>query len=119
MRSLWLTSLAAVALASPLFACSDTECGVGTIESNGDCVPADDSTTNGMCGAGTVLENGVCVGAVSCDPETTTPEAGAGGKITCKGSGGGVVLPACDQPLPCPAAAATNTSMCGRLIDLE
>jgi hypothetical protein len=119
MRKHWLTSLAVAMVASPSqLACTDVECGQGTIERNGDCVARDEATTNGMCGAGTVLENGVCVGATTCDPDTTTPEPGAGGRITCRGAGE-LALPACDQPLPCPAASSTTAVVCGRLYDLE
>jgi hypothetical protein len=119
MRKQWLTSLAVAMIASPSqLACTEVECGEGTIERDGDCVARDEATNNGMCGAGTVLENGVCVGATTCDPDTTTPEVGEGGRITCTGAGE-LSLPACDQPLPCPPATSTTATVCGRLFDLE
>jgi hypothetical protein len=117
----WLVvvSLAPVALSQ--VSCADIECGEGTIERDGQCVPAEGvSPDNNFCAAGTHYDAnmGGCVSdfpATECQEGTTEaivdPETGV---VTCVGIGGGG---GCD--IPCPQPDAGKVVVCGWLRDAE
>lgn len=117
-----LAATASVALAAALATlqsgCSTVECGEGTIERDGDCVGSEQSTVPAICGDGTILVNGTCVAEAVCDPSSTVLVPVGDGTFICEGQGGGA-LPACDQPLPCPSASGTTTTICGQFYDVE
>lgn len=107
---------AAIFAAQP--ACKDIDCGDGTIEKDGVCVPADETVGNAMCGPDTELQGSVCVPKVHCDPNTTTEMTDPNtGEVTCVGTSGGL---GCDQALPCPPPSDNNhQTVCGQIYDLE
>lgn len=89
------------------------ECGLGTIEREGQCLPADLVVTSATCGEFTRLEGGQCVPELPptrCDPASTQSETGDDGVITCIGTGAGF---ACPDPEP------DKQTICGQLYDLE
>ncbi|MEZ4401580.1 MAG: hypothetical protein R3B06_16260 [Kofleriaceae bacterium] len=98
--------------------CANVDCGTGTIERDGTCVPADDNPGNAQCGMGTVLgPTGRCEPeeVVVCDPGTTREEVDPDtGVVTCVGTGGG-----CAAELACPTPSGGKTSICGRIYDTE
>ena len=101
-------------LAAAAPGCDNVACGDGTIEHNGTCQPADETTGTAMCGSGTVLEGNVCVPTIQCDPSTTTPVVDPiTGVTTCKGvTGGGCAM--------CPAPSksdGTLQTVCGQIYD--
>ncbi|MGN6104929.1 MAG: hypothetical protein ACTHU0_07490 [Kofleriaceae bacterium] len=109
-----------IALAPLLHAgCSHVDCGEGTIERNGTCVPADEVVGAAMCGPFTEQVGNVCVPQFPptvCDDATTeaNPDPSTG-VITCIGTGGG----GCSAPLACTAPAAGKQTICGQLYDFE
>lgn len=104
--------VAACVLAAP--SCKSVECGPGTFEENGVCVPADNTVNPAACGPFTQLVGGQCVPMFPptvCDDTSTLEELDVTtGVTTCIGSGIGF---ACPQPAP-----GTQT-ICGQLFDLE
>ena len=50
-RISWLAVASSLALGASQFGCTTTECGTGTIDKAGECVPATDATGNATCGA--------------------------------------------------------------------
>lgn len=103
-----------LALIAVLPSCKSVECGPGTFESDGQCVPADDIATPASCGPFTELVAGQCVPMFPptvCDEDSTTPELDTEtGVSTCIGTGTGF---ACEQP------AQGKQTICGQLHDLE
>jgi hypothetical protein len=103
--------LALIALAP---SCKSVECGPGTFEQNGVCVPADNAVNAAACGPFTELVGGQCVPTFPptvCDNDSTQEELdNATGVTTCIGSGIGF---ACPQP------ATGKQTICGQLHDLE
>jgi hypothetical protein len=95
--------------------CTSLECGDGTIEQGGTCVPADETIGSGACGPGTKLEGDQCVPNVVCDPTTTMavtdPDTGA---VTCVAIGTG-----CGEPITCPPPASGTQTVCGQIFDLD
>jgi hypothetical protein len=112
LKHLLVTS-ALVTAAVAQVGCADLECGPGTIERNGECQAADESTVNATCGPGTKLSGDHCVPIATCDPETTTIVDGV-----CKGSGEFTIPASCADEYPCPGGG-TTMSICGRIHDLE
>jgi hypothetical protein len=113
----WLIA-ASLAVLAPLSAsCLERECGEGTIESNGVCVPADGIPETGACAAGTHYDTSVmaCVSDTICDPETTIIEFDEEGNPICKGVGGSGN---CDEPIQCPQPQSGRMTVCGRLFDI-
>ena len=108
--------LAAILAAQP--ACKDIDCGDGTIEKDGECVPADQTVGTATCGPDTVLQGTICVPNVHCDPATTTEMTDPNtGTITYIGTSGGL---GCDQTLPHPTPSDSNhQTICGQIYDLE
>ena len=117
----WLLSLTSVVMLVPAasqFACQTIECGEGSIERDGVCVPAEDGTDSVNCGPGTIVgASGLCepeLESTVCDPETTVaildPETGV---TTCYGTATG-----CGTRLACGTADPGRVSVCGQLYDL-
>lgn len=96
--------------------CKSTECGVGTIERDGNCEPADETTGTAKCGAFTVLQGDVCVPMFPptlCDPGTTMTDVDSStGVTTCIGIGG---VSSCTGSFACPAPAPGKQTICGQL----
>lgn len=109
MRSILLSLLALL-----LPSCKPVECGPGTFEKDGQCVPADDIATPATCGPFTELVAGQCVPMFPptvCDDTSTTTELDtSSGVTTCIGAGVGF---ACEQP------AQGKQTICGQLRDLQ
>jgi hypothetical protein len=117
MSHLRLIVIALAASALPVhLACTDLECGVGTIERDGECVGSNQTVDTANCGEGTIPQGPNCIGATTCGPGTTE-QPGPDNTIVCRATGGGS-LPACSQPLDC-SSPGDATSICGRLYDLE
>ena len=100
--------------------CKSTDCGEGTTERNGTCVPADEAFGAATCGSGTVLHGDLCEPTLKptvCDPATTTPELGPDGVITCVGTGAAT---GCAARIACPAPTdGTKQTICGQIYDFE
>jgi hypothetical protein len=98
--------------------CASVDCGVGTIERNGTCVPADDSTSTAGCGSGTVLVANQCEPIVECDPGTTTqmPDPRDPSKTICVGTG--TTTKSCSENLTCPTPASGKQTICGQIYDI-
>lgn len=109
--------LLVAAIASGNAGCKSVECGEGTIERDGACVPADDTVNAASCGEFTQLVGGVCVPMFPptvCDPATTAADLDESTRVTtCIGTGGG----GCSAPLACPQPVAGKQTVCGRLYD--
>ncbi len=94
--------------------CKSVECGPGTFEVDGVCVPGDVVVDPAACGPFTELVAGQCVPQFPptvCDDTSTTTELDtATGVTTCIGTGAGF---ACEQP------ATGKQTICGQLFDLE
>ncbi len=99
--------------------CRGVDCGEGTTERDGLCVPANQTITPAQCGPFTELRGDSCAPMLPptvCDPETTTPEVDDMGVITCIGTGGGG---GCAAPIACPAPTNGTQTICGQLFDFE
>jgi hypothetical protein len=106
-------------LAAAASGCKSVDCGPGTIERNGTCDPADETTGNAACGSGTMLDGDRCVpvyAPTTCDPASTSamPDPDNPGVTICYGTGGG----GCSTPLGCPAPAPGKQTICGQLYDI-
>jgi hypothetical protein len=96
--------------------CKSVECGEGTIESNGDCVPADQTVAAARCGPFTMLVGDTCTPVnqpTKCGPGTVR-EADPTGVGICKPAGGGG---GCGAPISCPTPATGKQTICGQLYD--
>jgi len=106
----------ALALAT---SCKGVDCGEGTAESNGTCVPATETVGAAKCGPFTQLHGDTCVPMfppTTCDPDSTQPETDlATGVTTCIGTGGG----GCAAKLPCPTPTDGTQAICGQIYDFE
>lgn len=118
MRISLLGLLIAVPLAGP--GCKSVDCGDGTLEADGTCVPASAAFSNAKCGKFTTLVGDTCTPSQAptlCGPGTVRevdPQTGLG---TCNpgGAGGG-----CGAPISCPnPTAAGKQTICGQLFDFE
>jgi hypothetical protein len=111
--------LVVLALLTALAAsCKTVDCGDGTIERNGACVPADETVGTARCGPFTELHGDQCepmLPPTVCDPATTTPDVDDMGVTTCIGTGGG----GCAARLACPAPTDGKQTICGQLYDFE
>jgi hypothetical protein len=96
--------------------CKSVDCGTGTIERNGECAPADETTSPAKCGAFTVLEGDSCVPMfppTQCDPGSTTASTDSTtGVTTCIGTG---VAAGCGGAFACPTPASGKETICGQL----
>jgi hypothetical protein len=119
-RIVVLASLAAVA-ASLASGCKGVDCGDGTTERNGACVPASETVGTAKCGPFTELHGDTCVPMfppTTCDPDSTQPDTDPGtGVTTCIGTGAG----GCAAKLPCPTPASGDNKqiICGQIYDFE
>lgn len=99
--------------------CKGVDCGDGTLERNGTCVPADESVGTAKCGKFTKLVGDQCVPEFPptvCDDGTTDPSVDTStGVTTCLGNG----AVSCASPLACPAPTAGKQTICGQLYDME
>jgi hypothetical protein len=98
--------------------CKNVDCGDGTTERNGTCVPSSETVGTAKCGPFTELHGDLCEPVLPptvCDPATTTPEVDEMGVTTCIGTGGG----GCAAKLPCPAPTDGKQTICGQLYDFE
>jgi hypothetical protein len=99
--------------------CKSTECGEGTIDKNGTCVPADETVSDAKCGPFTELRGDQCVPTFPptiCDDGTTAADVDPStGVVTCIGTGGG----GCNAPLACPQPEAGKQTVCGQIYDLK
>lgn len=106
---------------APLLAsagCKEVECGDGTIESDGACVPADQIVGTARCGNFTKLVGDTCVPAqepTTCGPGTVREIDTATGLGTCKPDGGGGG--GCGAPVTCPPPSTGKQTICGQLFD--
>ncbi len=115
MRNLTIL-LALVSLAAS--GCNQVKCDTGTVERNGKCEPADETTGAASCGPNTMLEGDKCVPTFPptvCDPTTTSMDTGSDGVVTCIGTGGG----GCAGPFACPTPATGKQTICGQIYDFE
>jgi hypothetical protein len=116
---IYLVSLLALAALLPGAGCKEVECGDGTIESDGACVPADEVVGTAKCGAFTMLVGDTCTPAQEptvCGPGTVREIDTQTGLGVCKpdsGGGGG-----CGAAISCPSPAANTQTICGQLFDL-
>jgi hypothetical protein len=107
-----------VLLAALAPSCKTVDCGDGTTERNGSCVPASETVGTAQCGPFTELHGDRCepmLPPTICDPATTTPDIDAMGVTTCIGTGGG----GCAARLACPAPTDGKHTICGQLYDFE
>ena len=122
-RTSWITWLGAMASIGALGAgqtgCTNVDCGTGTIDKDGKCIPSDNTFGNAACGPGTHLgTDGKCTpdSTVMCDPSSTTAETDPITHITtCVGTG----TMGCGSPISCPNASSGHQTICGQLLDLE
>jgi hypothetical protein len=108
--------LALLAALAP--SCKSVDCGDGTTERNGSCVPASETVGAALCGPFTELHGDKCAPMLPptmCDPATTQPEIDNMGVVTCVGNGGG----GCGAKLPCPTPTGGKQTICGQIFDFE
>lgn len=116
----WLIAASLAAL-TPLHAsCLERECGEGTIEEDGFCVPATGIPELGNCEAGTHFDTGLmaCIPDLpptECDPDTTEAVVDENGVIQCKGIGG---VGDCTTEITCPQPDSGRMTVCGQLYDI-
>lgn len=114
MRTLPLVLLA-YAITAASSACKSVDCGTGTIERDGTCQPADETTGTAACGPFTELQGNQCVPLLpptSCDPATTIETTDENGVTICVGNGSAA---GCSTPLPCPAPSSGKQTICGQI----
>lgn len=114
-RSILLALLAAVIPPG----CKTVDCGAGTTERNGLCVPPSETVSAAKCGPDTVLDGELCVSMFPhtvCDPTTTAEEFDSHtGVTTCVGTGAS----GCSARLTCPAGTGGKQTICGQIYDFE
>jgi hypothetical protein len=112
-----LVVLALLAALAP--SCKSVDCGTGTAERNGTCVPASETVAAAMCGPFTELHGDKCAPMLPptvCDPATSREEADPStGVTTCVGTGGG----GCSAKIACPAPIDGTQTICGQIYDFE
>lgn len=107
-----------VLLAALAASCKSIDCGDGTTERNGVCVPSNETVGNAKCGPLTELHGDQCVPMLPptvCDPATTEPDIDDMGVTTCIGTGAG----GCAARLACPAPTDGTQTICGQIYDFE
>lgn len=98
--------------------CKSIDCGDGTAERDGTCVPANETIGTATCDpATTELHGTVCTAKVqrTCDPDTTEDVVDINGAHICVGLGGS----GCSAKIACPPPAAGKQTICGQLYDFE
>jgi hypothetical protein len=120
MQRRWIMIACGVVALAGGSSCKSTDCGDGTIERDGTCVPADEVVGTAACGPFTELQGDRCVPMfppTECDPATTVPDTDpATGVTTCIGTG---TIAGCTGAFACPAPAAGTQTICGQLYDFE
>jgi hypothetical protein len=113
------THIALLALLAAVVAgCKNVDCGEGTTERDGLCVPSNETIGTAQCGPFTVLQGDRCVPMfppTQCDPETTEPDVDGRGVTTCIGTGAG----GCSARIACPQPAMGRQTICGQIYDFE
>ena len=106
-------------LLAPLPAsCKSVDCGDGTTERDGHCVPATETVATALCGPFTELHGNQCEPVfppTQCDLATTEPDVDEMGVTTCVGTGAG----GCAAKLACPAPTSGKQTICGQFYDFE
>ena len=99
--------------------CKNVDCGDGTTEQGGRCVPANETVGGSKCGPFTELQGDTCVSMFPptvCDPGTTAAETDPETHVTtCIGTGGG----GCTGAFQCPTPMTGKQTICGQIYDLE
>jgi hypothetical protein len=97
--------------------CKNVECGDGTTERDGVCVPAAVTVGTAICGPYTEPQGTLCVGKppTKCDPASTEEQVDDEGVTTCIGTGAA----GCSAPLACPAPSNGTQTICGQIFDFE
>ncbi|HEY4241928.1 MAG TPA: hypothetical protein VGM88_19045 [Kofleriaceae bacterium] len=98
-------------------ACKDLDCGDGTVERDGACVPSDQTVGTASCGPNTTLVGDQCLPSTPptmCDPATTMAIVNDAGVTVCYGTGGG----GCSTPIACDAPTDGTETVCGQIYDL-
>ncbi|HEX2686995.1 MAG TPA: hypothetical protein VHN14_10275, partial [Kofleriaceae bacterium] len=111
-------SVLLVLLTASATSCNSVDCGDGTTERGGLCVPSSETVGTAQCGPFTELHGDRCAPVLPptvCDPATTTPDIDEMGVTTCIGTGGG----GCAARLACPPPAAGKQTICGQIYDFE
>jgi hypothetical protein len=113
------THIAFLVLLTALVAsCKNVDCGEGTTERDGLCVPSNETVGEAKCGPFTVLQGDRCVPMLPptvCDPDTTEPDIDGTGVTTCIGTGAG----GCAARIACPSPAQGTQTICGQIYDFE
>lgn len=109
--------LALLAALAP--SCKSVDCGPGTTERSGTCVPASETVGTATCGPFTELHGDKCAPMfppTMCDPATTQEDTDpTTGVTTCIGTGGG----GCSAKISCPTPTDGTQTICGQLYDFE
>jgi len=114
-----LTAIAIAPACTLLAGCKPLDCGPGTTEVNGECVPAEGQIPENIyCGPGTSYDGTTqsCLPDTKptiCDPDTTVEVVDINGVTICEGTGGGGCTGGCPQP------DSGKITVCGRLTDAE
>jgi len=120
MLNRWTMMVVGGLLALVPTSCKTTDCGDGTIDRDGTCVPADEVVGNAMCGPFTELQGDKCVPMfppTECDPGSTMADTDpTTGVTTCIGTG---TIAGCSGAFACPAPAAGKQTICGQFYDFE
>jgi len=114
------TRIVFLALLTALVAgCKTVDCGAGTTERDGACIPGNETVAAAKCGPFTELHGDTCVPMfppTTCDPGSTDPDLDVStGVVTCIGHGGG----SCSAKLACPTPTDGKQTACGQLYDFE
>lgn len=119
MRVVLPLALTLVATSVAVMSCKSVDCGEGTTERNGTCVPANETVSNAACGKFTELQGTQCAPQFEptvCDPATTQADTDpTTGVTTCIGTGAS----SCAAKLPCPTPSDGTQAVCGQIYDFE
>jgi hypothetical protein len=105
-------------LAAAAAGCQSVDCGEGTTERGGVCVPANETIGSAQCGPFTKLQGDKCVPMFPptvCDPETTAPVPDDNGVLVCVSKG----TSSCSAKLACAPPAAGKHTVCGQIYNFE
>ena len=112
------TRIVLLAALSALAGCKSTDCGDGTTEQDGTCMPANVAYGSATCGPFTELHGTQCVPMF---PPTmcgdgTEADTDSKGVTTCIGTG---TAAGCSAKIACPAPTDGKQTICGQLYDFE
>jgi hypothetical protein len=109
-----------VLLTAQVVGCKGVDCGDGTTERNGVCVPSNETIGNARCGPFTTLQGDTCVPMFEptvCDPASTAADIDPTTGVTTCISTGAV---GCSAKLPCPAPTdSSKQTICGQIYSFE